>query len=115
MLNQIAFERKPEELILDPYRARNLAALRQPDFLWRPVERSQIHGFAASAHSEINEKIDTYLSYCARNKVFFKAIEFNTFPVLLENARFKKSFVTIEEKCLISGAAGTRLLNRYCW
>ena len=115
MLNQIAFERKPDELILDPYHARNLAALRQPEFLWRPVERSQIHGFAASAHSEINDKIDTYLSYCTRNKVFAKAIEFNTFPVLLENARFKKSFVTVEGKCLISGAAGTRLLNRYCW
>ena len=115
MLNQIAFERTPNELILDPYLARNLAALRQPDFLWRPVERGQITGFAASAHCEINEKIDNYLSYCARNKVFAKAIEFNTFPVVLKDAWFKKSFVSVENKCLISGAAGTRLLNRYCW
>ena len=115
MHNQIAFERTPDALILDPYRARNLAALRQPDFLWRPIERGQIHGFAASAHSEINEKIDNFLSFSARNKEFQKAIEFNTFPVLLENAWFKKSFVSVEGKCLISGAAGTRLLNRYCW
>ena len=58
LLNQIAFERQPDDLILDPYRARNLAALRQPDFLWRPIPRSQISGFAASAHSEINALID---------------------------------------------------------
>ena len=115
MLNQIAFERQPDALILDPYRARALAALRPPEFLWRPIERARINGFAASAHSEINEKIDNYLSFSARNKVFSKAIEFNTFPVLLENAWFKKSFVSVEERCLISGAAGTRLLNRYCW
>ncbi len=115
MLNQIAFERKPDELILDPYHARNLAALAPPAFLWRPIERATIAGFAASAHTEINEKIENYLSYCARNKVFSKAIEINTFPVLLKNAWFRKSFVSVEEKCLISGAAGTRLLNRYCW
>ena len=115
MHNQIAFDRTPDELILDPYRARSLAALSPPGFLWRPVERALISGFAASAHTEINEKIDNYLSYCTRNKVFQKTIEFNTFPVVLENASFKKSFVSVEDKCLISGAAGTRLLNRYCW
>ncbi len=115
MLNQIAFNRKPDELILDPYRAQNLSALRQPEFLWRPVKRTRITGFAASAHSEINEKIENHLSYSARNKVFQNAIEFNTFPVVLTNAVFKKSFVSVEDRCLISGAAGTRLLNRYCW
>ncbi|MEO8241787.1 MAG: glycosyltransferase family 61 protein [bacterium] len=115
MLNQIAFERKPEDLIVDPYASPSLRLLRQPDFLWRPIERTNIFGFAASAHTEINEKIENYLSYCARNKVFQKAIEFNTVPVVLENAWFKKSFVSVDEKCLISGAAGIRLLNRYCW
>ena len=115
VLNQITFDRKPEDLILDPFSSQSLRALRQPDFLWRPIERTNIQGFAASAHTEINEKIENYLSYCARNKVFQKAIEFNTIPVLLENAWFKKSFVSVDDKCLISGAAGIRLLNRYCW
>ncbi len=115
MLNQIAFQRKPEDLILDPYVAPGFSALRQPEFLWRPIERTQIHGFAASAHTEVNEKIENYLSYAAKNKVFQKAIEFNTFPVLLQDAWFKKSFVSVDDKCLISGAAGIRLLNRYCW
>ena len=115
MLNQITYDRRPDALILDPYRARNLAALVQPEYLWRPIPRTTIAGFAASAHSEINERIDNVLSYSARNKVFSHAIEFNTFPVALKNAWFKKSFVAVEDKCLISGAAGTRLLNRYCW
>ena len=115
LLNQIAFHQKPSDLILDPYSTKGFTALRQPDFIWRPIERTQIHGFSASAHSEINEKIENFLTYTARNKVFQKVIEFNTFPVFLENAWFKKSFVTVNDKCLISGAAGIRLLNRYCW
>lgn len=115
MLNQIAFERRPEDLILDPYSASAMKALWQPEFLWRPIDRATIVGFAASAHVEINEKIENHLSYAAKNKVFAKAIEFNTFPVLLRDAWFKKSFVEVEGKCLISGAAGSRLLNRYCW
>jgi Glycosyltransferase 61 len=113
--NQIAFDRQPDALILDPYNARSLSVLGQPDFLWRPIPRTLIAGFAASAHGEINAKIDSYLAYTARNKVFHKAIEFNTFPVLLEDAWFRKSFVSVDDRCLISGAAGTRLLNRYCW
>ncbi len=115
LLNQIPFDRNPEDLILDPYSAKDFHLLRSPDFLWRPIDRAQIHGFAASAHVEMNDKIERFLTYTARYKVFQKAIEFNTVPVLLQNAAFKKSFVTVEDKCLISGAAGIRLLNRYCW
>jgi capsular polysaccharide biosynthesis protein len=115
LLNQIAFDRRPEELILDPYGTANFAVLSQPDFLWRPIPRACIAGFSASAHVEINQKIDNYLAYTARNKQFSHAIEFNSFPVALEDASFKKSFVTVDDKCLISGAAGIRLLNRYCW
>ncbi len=114
MLNQIAFDRRPDELILDPYRAKGFSALRQPDFLWRPIEHTHIVGFSASEHGEINEKLDKFLAFTTRNKRFNKAIEFNTFPVLLQDAWFKKSFVTVNEKCLISGAAGFRLLNKYC-
>ena len=115
MHNQIAFQRKPEDLILDPFSTNGFAALRQPEFIWRAIQRTPISGFAASAHTEINEKIENFLSYTARNKVFRKAIEFNSFPVLLEDVWFKKSFVTVQDKYLISGAAGIRLLNRYCW
>ena len=79
MLNQIAFERQPDDLILDPYRARNLAALRQPDFLWRPIPRSQISGFAASAHSEINALIDYFLS--CQNQAPDKALPVANFPI----------------------------------
>jgi capsular polysaccharide biosynthesis protein len=113
--NQIAFQRKPEDLILDPFSDDGFATLTEPAFLWRPLDRAPISGFAASSHSEINAKIDSFLAVTARNKVFAKAFEFNTFPVLLEDVWFKKSFVTVKDKCLISGAAGIRLLNQYCW
>ncbi|MGV8985739.1 MAG: glycosyltransferase family 61 protein [Cypionkella sp.] len=115
MLNQIGMDRAPEELILDPFADQGLKALRPPEFLWRPTDRAQIHGFAASEHPQINGKIQHYLSFTERFKTFDKAIEFNTFPVHLDNAWFKKSFITVNDLCLISGAAGMRLLNRYCW
>lgn len=115
MLNQIGFDRSPDDLILDPFTGPGLSALSAPEYLWRPIPRTQIHGFAVSEHAEINAKIQNYLAFTERFKLFPQAIEFNTFPVLLENATFKKSFITVNDRCLISGAAGIRLLNRYCW
>lgn len=115
MLNQIILDRTPDELIVDPFNCGSLTALQQPEFLWRPIDRGIILGFSASEHTQLNQKIDHHLAFAKRNKFFNKAIEFNTFPVLLKDAWFKKSFVTVENKCLISGAAGFRLLNKYVW
>jgi hypothetical protein len=42
-------------------------------------------------------------------------VEFNTAPVLLQNASFRKSYALAQGRCVLSGASGTRLLNRYCW
>jgi hypothetical protein len=72
-------------------------------------------GFAASQHAEINSKIERFVSFTSRQKAFASPIEFNTVPVLLERAAFKKSFVTASGRCLLSGASGLRLQNRYLW
>ncbi len=92
-----------------------MSLLRPADFVWRPVEPALIQGFAVSAHAEINHKIQAYLTVMDRHKAFSKAIEFNTVPVLLQQASFRKSFSLVNGKCLLSGASGIRLLNRYCW
>lgn len=111
--NRIALDRNPADLILNPFQGRVLSALRQPDFLWRPINRARINGFAASAHPEVNEKIEHFLTTTQRHKIFAQAIEINSLPVVLRDASFRKSFVTVGGKVLLSGAAGTRLLNRY--
>ncbi len=113
MLNFIDFDQKPENLILDPFQDSGLAALSCPDFLWRPRPRAIIQGFAASEHPSINRKIEAFVLRAHRHKFFNHAIEFNSFPVVLTDAWFKKSYATAGGKCLIGGASGIRLLNRY--
>lgn len=115
MRNQISFNQPPQDLFLNPARDAGLSLLRPAEYVWKPVEPALIQGFAASAHSEVNEKIEAYLTVVRRHKTFSKAIEFNTVPALLEQASFRKSFSLAKDKCLLSGASGTRLLNRYCW
>lgn len=115
MRNQISFHQPPQDVFLNPAIDGGLSLLRPAEFIWRPVEPALIQGFAASAYPEMNHKIESYLNVVHRHKAFTKAIEFNTVPVLLEKASFRKSFSLTKGKCLLSGAAGIRLLNRYCW
>lgn len=113
MQNKVTIDRRPEDLILDPFTDPSLAVFRQPDFLWRPRDRAAIAGFAASAFAEVNDRIESFLATTAKHRVFRQAIEINTVPVVLRDAWFRKSFVAAKGKFLISGAAGTRLLNHY--
>ena len=115
MRNQISFHQPPQDLFLNPAKDPGVTLLRPADFFWREVEPALIAGFASSAHPEINHKIESFMNVTRRHKAFSKAVEFNTVPVLLQNASFRKSFSLANEKCLLSGASGTRLLNRYCW
>ncbi len=115
VLNQISFHQPPQDLILNPYTAEGFALLSEPEFLWRPRDGGQIHGFAASEHSEVQARIESHLAATKRHRRFRSVIEFNTLPVLLQDVWFKKSFVAVQDRCLISGASGVRLLNHYCW
>lgn len=115
MRNQISFTQPPQDLFLNPAKDAGLSLLSPADFVWRPVEPALIQGFAASVHPEINHKIEAYLTLIDRHKIFSKAIEFNTVPVILQGASFRKSCSLAKGKCLLSGASGIRLLNRYCW
>jgi len=113
--NRLDYSLPPEALFLTPDEDAGLHPLAEPDFFWRPRPRARILGFAASAHEEINRKIDSFLAYTARHKTFSRAVEFNAIPVALEGAQYKKSFVTAGGKGLLNGASGVRLLNRYLW
>lgn len=115
MQNRLDYSLPPEALFLTPDEDAGLHPLAEPDFFWRARPRARILGFAASAHEEINRKIDSFLAYTARHKTFSRAVEFNAIPVALEGAQYKKSFVTAGGKGLLNGASGVRLLNRYLW
>lgn len=115
MHNKIDFTLPPEDLFLNPGRDAGFVPLGQPAFFWRARPRARILGFSASQHAEVSEKIDGFVDYSNRHRQFSKAVEFNTIPVRLEGARFKKSYVMAAGRGLLSGAAGMRLQNRYLW
>lgn len=115
MRNQVDFKRPPDELFHNPVRDGGLYFLEEPEFIWRPYPAAVIKGFATSEHDEVQQRISQFLDVTHRHKTFSEAIVFNSTPVLLHKARFKKSFVTVNDKCLLGGAAGVRLLNRYVW
>ena len=113
--NRIDFSLSPDELFLDPHADPGFAFLQRPDFIWRPVEPGRIYGFSASDHDSIRTKTERFIRYTRLHKTFRKAIEFKTALVELQQASFRKSYSLAADKCLLNGAAGIRLLNRYCW
>lgn len=115
MHNKVDFTLDPQDLFLNPASDPGFFALSDPAFFWKPRPRARILGFSASQNPEISAKIESHVTYTNRHKVFAKAVEFNTIPVHLEQARFKKSFVTAHGRGLLSGASGMRLQNRYLW
>lgn len=115
MRNKISFDNPPQEIFLNPAQDAGLTLLGPANYFWRPVQAARIAGFPASAYPEINDKIAGYLNVVRRHKTFSKAVEFNSVPVLLDQAAFRKSFSLVRGKCLLSGASGTRLLNRFIW
>ena len=115
MRNKIDFTLAPDALFLNPWQDPGFELLYEPAFLWRATRAAQINGFAASAHSEINDKIDRLLRATSKSKAFSKPIEVQSVPVLLHNASFRKAFVMVQEKLMLSGAAGSRAINNYRW
>lgn len=115
MRNQISFNRPPQDIFLNPAKDGGVSLLSPADYFWRAAPAGLIKGFPASAHAEINHKIASYLEVTRRHKTFSQVVEFNTVPVMLEQAAFRKSFLLARGKCLLSGASASRLLNRYCW
>lgn len=86
-----------------------------PDWYWRTHDRTPIVGVPLSRHDDVNERVMVNINRTHRMREFDHLIEFNTVPVVLEDVRFEKSFVSARKKWLLNGASGTRLRNNYKW
>lgn len=115
MRNKVDFTLPTESLFLNPGVDPGISLLRPLDFIWRTREPAVIQGFAASEFDEINERIERFVGFTKRHKAFRQIVEINTVPVVLEQASFRKSYTIAMGKCILSGAAGMRLLNQYRW
>jgi hypothetical protein len=113
--NKIDLTLPPDVLFLNPWRDPGFRLLLEPEFVWRPIDSGRIEGFAASGHREINQKIEHFLRATRKTKTFSQPIEYNSVPVMLEGVNFRKSLILAQDRLLLSGAAGTRVLNQYRW
>tara|TARA_R110002094_G_scaffold7401_15_gene16630 strand:+ start:6344 stop:8080 length:1737 start_codon:yes stop_codon:yes gene_type:complete len=113
--NKVEFTLPPDALFLNPWRDPGFKLLLEPEFIWRPIPRARIEGFAVSAFGEINQKITACIKATKQQKAFSRAIEYNAVPIVLERASFRKSYVMARDRLILSGASGTRLLNKYRW
>lgn len=113
---QIDFTLAAEDFFLMPGADPGLSFWQNtPDWYWRPRPRAKIIGVSLSRYDDINEKIDVQIRRTRRMRDFDMAIEFNTLPVVLQDAQFVKSFVSAKGKYLLHGATGTRMRNNYKW
>ncbi len=113
--NKIDLTLPPSAVFLNPWQDPGFRLLLEPDFIWRKRETSCIEGFAVSDHVEINEKIKNHLRTTKKKKRFAQPIEYNSVPVVLDRASYRKSYALARDRILLSGASGTRALNQYCW
>jgi hypothetical protein len=111
--NKIDLSRPPDALFLNPWRDPGVLFLSAPEFLWRPRPGGTILGFAASDHAEMNDRISAHVARSKRHRMFKKALEYASLPVLLSSAAYHKSNVMTGDRILLSGAAGARFLNRF--
>lgn len=115
MRNKIDLSLPPETLFHNPWTDPGFFLFKQPEFIWRARGRAVIEGFAVSEHEQINKKIRSVLTFTKRQKTFAKAIEYNAAPVYLEQASFRKSHIMVQDRMLLNGASGVRLINRFHW
>ncbi|MFC6636154.1 DUF563 domain-containing protein [Sulfitobacter sp. JBTF-M27] len=115
MRNKVDFTLPPDVLFLNPWRDPGLRLLLEPEFVWRPMPKARITGFAASEHDEINQRIKGLIRSAVQTRTFSKAIEYNSVPVVLDKASFRKSYVQARDRLVLTGAAGNRLINRFRW
>lgn len=111
--NKIDMSLSPQETFLNPWQDGCFALLADPAYFWRTVEPAIIEGFAASAHDQINARITSTINGIRRTRQLDNAFVFETVPAVLQSASFRKSVVLAGERLLLSGAAGTRAVNRY--
>lgn len=115
MQNKVEFTLPPQDLFLNPGQDPGLTSLGPPEFLWRARPPARIIAVNAAENDRIAPRIDGLVSRILRHKRFTQAVEFNTVPVAVGPAAFKKSYITAAGRGLLSGASGIRLLNRYVW
>lgn len=80
---------------------------------WQAMPPANILAFSCSVHAAVNDAVTRHIRFHHNHRSFSQAIKINSHPVVLSDARYDKSFVSLGHKWLLNGASGTRLRNKF--
>lgn len=83
--------------------------------MWTTHAPGRIAAASVAEHAPFAEQIESHIHTHFRRRTFKKALELKTVPVVLEDLTTEGHFLAVGNKYLLTGAAGTRLRNRYAW
>jgi capsular polysaccharide biosynthesis protein len=111
--NKVDLSREPDALFLNPWQDPGVRLVHAPDFLWRAMPATLIEGFAASESDTQNQKITAFIAQTRQHRKFSQALEYNSVPVVLDHVEFRKSFVFVQDRLWLTGAAAARAQVEY--
>lgn len=103
----------PAEFFFVPGRDPGLAYVEAPDWVMRRATGARIRQIAASDFPEVQARIERRLEprwVAPENNITF---EFNTVPVVLQQAAHRSSYASAQGRWIMNGAAGDRLIEKY--
>ncbi len=94
---------------LDP----GLHLLSRPDSFWAPVPGGTTSSLMLSEREDIQTRWDREQRRIAKQRRFDTIIELNTQAVVIEDARFERTFAAVGGRWFLNGTAGGRMMTKY--
>lgn len=107
------WDQPPEEFFFAPGVDPGLFITAPLPPMWSRRAKGRIAGASVSAHAKFAEPIESHVGTHFRRRTFKSGLVLETVPVVLETVETDGHFLSVNGKYLLTGAAGTRLRNRY--
>lgn len=108
----IELKRPPSEVFFSPGLESGISYIEQPDWIVRPAPGARIELIAGSEFDAVNEDVER-ANERLMARIFDTTLEVRASPVVLEDAIFLNSYMTIDGRLVLNGAAGDRLRMQF--
>ncbi|GIT89815.1 hypothetical protein JANAI62_07010 [Jannaschia pagri] len=105
----------PEEFFFCPGRDPGLSVLSPLPQMWRTIPKARLAAGSVSEAPHITARILSHVETHFKRRTFRAGLEMATVPVVVDDLLADGHFLSVRGKWLMTGAAGTRLRNRYAW
>ena len=76
---------------------------------------SNISGFCISDYDTVKNSFETFKSRLYSQRIFEKPVVFENVPAVVSSLNVRKNLICSADKPILTGASGTRAINRYFW